>query len=202
MSQPSLDYWFAMGSTYNYLTAMRIEAVAAAEGVAVRFRPFRGVSAVTGATTLPFIEGTAKHRYMWHDIARRAAARGLAITLPVTYPTTALMTANLVAQVAASEGWAGPYIRATYPLWFVDGKPTGTEENLRPTLAACDQDYDHVMAKATAPETLAVLDAATAEAKDLGVFGIPTFAAGSELFWGDDHLEDAIFWAKTGRLAG
>jgi 2-hydroxychromene-2-carboxylate isomerase len=41
MSQPSLDYWFAMGSTYNYLTAMRIEAVTAAAGVAVRFRPFR-----------------------------------------------------------------------------------------------------------------------------------------------------------------
>ena len=32
---------------------------------------------------------------------------------------------------------------------------------------------------------------ATAAAHAAGVFGVPTVAAGGELFWGDDRLEDA-----------
>ena len=33
-------------------------------------------------------------------------------------------------------------------------------------------------------------------AKDKSVFGSPTFIVGSELFWGDARLEDAIEWAR------
>ena len=36
----------------------------------------------------------------------------------------------------------------------------------------------------------------TQTAKDKSVFGSPTFIVGSELFWGDDRLEDAIEWAR------
>jgi 2-hydroxychromene-2-carboxylate isomerase len=43
-------------------------------------------------------------------------------------------------------------------------------------------------------ESQAVKDAlrkATDEAIALGVVGVPTVAIGSELFWGDDRLEEA-----------
>jgi 2-hydroxychromene-2-carboxylate isomerase len=37
----------------------------------------------------------------------------------------------------------------------------------------------------------------TGEAKQLGIFGAPTFAtAGGEFFWGNDRLERAIEWAR------
>jgi hypothetical protein len=35
-------------------------------------------------------------------------------------------------------------------------------------------------------------------ARDLGIFGSPTFVVGRELFWGDDRLEDAIRWYRHG----
>ena len=35
------------------------------------------------------------------------------------------------------------------------------------------------------------LRAATEEAAERGVIGVPTVAVGDELFWGDDRLEDA-----------
>lgn len=31
-------------------------------------------------------------------------------------------------------------------------------------------------------------------AKDLGIFGTPTFAVGHEIFYGDDRLKDAMSW--------
>jgi 2-hydroxychromene-2-carboxylate isomerase len=42
MSAPSprLEFWYEFASTYSYLSAMRIEALAAAAGVAVEWKPF------------------------------------------------------------------------------------------------------------------------------------------------------------------
>ena len=37
---PALDFWFDFASTYSYPAAMRIGPLAAAAGVAVRYRPF------------------------------------------------------------------------------------------------------------------------------------------------------------------
>jgi len=39
MSDP-IDFWYEFGSTYSYLSVMRIEAVAQAAGTDVRWRPF------------------------------------------------------------------------------------------------------------------------------------------------------------------
>jgi 2-hydroxychromene-2-carboxylate isomerase len=41
----------------------------------------------------------------------------------------------------------------------------------------------------------------TQVARALGIFGSPTFVSGSEIFWGDDRLEDAIDWSRSRPLA-
>ena len=35
-------------------------------------------------------------------------------------------------------------------------------------------------------------------ARNLGLFGAPTFFVGDEMFWGNDRLEDALEWAQQG----
>jgi 2-hydroxychromene-2-carboxylate isomerase len=40
----------------------------------------------------------------------------------------------------------------------------------------------------------------TDEARRLRLFGSPIFILDGEIFWGDDRLEDAISWAKHGRV--
>jgi 2-hydroxychromene-2-carboxylate isomerase len=106
--------------------------------------------------------------------------------------------------VGAREGWGPAYARAAYRLWFEDGLGNGGEENLRAALAACGQGehVERILAEAEGEEVVRALEAATEEARALGVFGSPTFAVGAELFWGDDHLEDAIAWALRGGLGG
>ncbi len=58
------------------------------------------------------------------------------------------------------------------------------------------QDPTAVLALADSQEMHDALAEETREAKHLGIFGSPTFAVGSEIFWGDDRLDDAIRWAK------
>jgi 2-hydroxychromene-2-carboxylate isomerase len=202
MAADSIDVWFTMGSTYTYLTVARLEGLAKAAGVAVRWRPLRNVMVLTGATQLPFLEGTAKLRYMWRDIERRAAKYGLPIRLPVPYPVPDSARANRVALIGMREGWGPAYMRAAYRLWFAQGLGNGDEENLRASLTECGQgqEIDRILALADSEEIVGALEQQTDEARHLGVFGAPTFVARGELFWGDDHLEDALHWALHGRL--
>ena len=38
----------------------------------------------------------------------------------------------------------------------------------------------------------------TDRARALGLFGSPSFVCGDEVFWGDDRLDDALDWARSG----
>lgn len=204
MSEPSIDLWFTMGSTYTYLTMARLEDVTARHGVAFRLRPFRTVGALTGATQPPFTEGSAKFRYMWRDIERRAALHALPVRFPVAYPAPNPVRANRVALIGMREGWGAAYVREAYRLWFEQGIGNGGAENLHGALTACGQarEIERILAEAESEEVAGALAAATEEARGLGVFGSPIFVVATELFWGDDHLDDAIRWALHGRLTG
>jgi len=53
-------------------------------------------------------------------------------------------------------------------------------------------DYDDIMHQVEDEAIQQIYEANTEEAKQLGVFGAPSFSIGNEIFWGDDRLEDAI----------
>src|SRR5882724_5700326 len=75
-----VEFWCELASTYTYLAAMRIEPLAQAAGVEVRWQPFSlgPIFAASGWTNSPFEIYPAKGRYMWRDVEREAAAYGIA----------------------------------------------------------------------------------------------------------------------------
>jgi 2-hydroxychromene-2-carboxylate isomerase len=60
------------------------------------------------------------------------------------------------------------------------------------------QHPERVLVLANSRKANAALMAETDVARELGIFGSPTFTVGRELFWGDDRLEDAINWCRLG----
>ena len=58
------------------------------------------------------------------------------------------------------------------------------------------QDPKAVLEEASNEQTQEGLLAETDVARKLRIFGSPTFVVGDENFWGDDRLEDAVFWAN------
>ncbi|MEX5727413.1 2-hydroxychromene-2-carboxylate isomerase [Rhodovulum iodosum] len=194
-----IDFWVSIGSTYSFLTVMRIGREAAARGVSVTWRPFNVRKLMMAQQNVPFAGKPAKLAYMWRDVARRAARHGLSAQVPVEYPIPELEKANLVATIGCDEGWGPDYIAETYRRWFHDNQPPGQAPNLTDSLIAVGQDPDRVVPLAEAPATRRVLNMVTAEAEALGLFGAPSFVADGELFWGDDRLEDALDWAAGAR---
>lgn len=198
---PTIDVWVSIGSTYSYLTVMRLPDVARATGIAFRWRPFNVRHVMVTQNNIPFKDKPEKTAYMWRDIQRRADGYGLTPTLPAPYPLPGLVLANQVAILGAEEGWAEAYIRATYRRWIEQGQPAGEDPNLSASLTEIGQNPARVLAEAqSARITLALADA-TETAMKLGIFGSPTFSVGGELFWGDDRLDDAVRWARHGTLA-
>ena len=61
-------------------------------------------------------------------------------------------------------------------------------------LSEIGQDSARVLTRADSEEIRATLVAQTDVARSLGIFGSPTFVVGTETFWGDDRLDDALRW--------
>jgi len=197
----AIDFWYSIGSTYSYLTVMRLPDSVQTSDVNFRWRPFNVRHVMTAQNNIPFKDKPAKTAYMWRDIQRRAARLGFTLTVPAPYPLPGLVLANQVAVLGAEEGWGEAYTRATYRRWFQSGQPAGEDPNLTECILEIGQDPARVLEAAKSDRIVAALEHSTREAMALGVFGSPSFVVDGELFWGDDRLEDALDWARTGRLS-
>ena len=187
-----MDVFFFIGSTYSYLSVMRIGRLAREAGVPLAWRPFNVRAIMVEQNNVPR-NNPVKHRYTWRDIERRAARHGLAFRPGLPYPVDADLLANRVAVVAALEGWCEAYAQATYKAWFLEHQAPGDPSAI---LAKLGKDAQAVIARADSAEIRKRFDDETDAARKLGIFGAPTFAVGSEIFWGDDRLDDAIEWAR------
>lgn len=195
-----IDFWFSIGSTYTGLTVLRLPAYAHQNGVTFNWRPFNVRTILVEQNNIPFAGKPVKAAYMWRDIERRAGKYGQSIKVPAPYPLENLPLANQVALLGMREGWGQDYVAATYRRWFRNGQPAGSEPNLSESLREIGQKPERVLADATSPAIEDALAAETEEAKSIGVFGAPSFVVDGEVFWGDDRLEDAVSWARNGRV--
>ena len=133
---------------------------------------------------------------MWRDIERRAEGYGFFAKTPVPYPLTQFDLANKLAIVGLKEGWGIEYIKLTYKRWFQEGKEPATEPNISEICSELNLEKDKVINIANSDEITKEFLANTDSARNNKVFGSPSFIVNSEIFWGDDSMEDAITWSK------
>jgi 2-hydroxychromene-2-carboxylate isomerase len=200
MGMPTIDFWISIGSTYSYLSVMRIEEVARKTGIGFRWRPFSVRAIMIEQNNVPFRGKPVKMNYMWRDIERRARMYNLAARLPAPYPLAEFDLANKVAIVGEDFDWGKAYIRATYRRWFQNGEEAGSEPNLSNSLREVGQRPEPIIEQARSEAIERRYQEATQTAKSLGIFGSPTFVVGGESFWGDDRQDDAIDWLRHGRV--
>jgi 2-hydroxychromene-2-carboxylate isomerase len=196
---PRLEFWYEFASTYSYLSAMRIEALARDRGVTVAWKPFLlgPIFNAQGWNTSPFNLYPAKGKYMVRDVTRLATQRGLTFRMPSPFPQNSLLAARL-ALIGAGEGWGPAFTRAVYLAQFVEGAQISDRGTLAAILRGLALDADALFSRIDRPETKERLRQQNEVAHELGIFGAPTFLAGDELYWGDDRLEQALAKARGG----
>ncbi len=187
-----VQFWFEFASTYSYLSAMRIEQLAADKGVSIDWQPFLlgPIFAEQGWNTSPFTIYPAKGRYMWRDMERLCAARALPFQRPDPFPQNSLTAARLAVAITSQDQRAA-FTRAVYMAEFGEGHDISAASTLTDCLAAAGLAADFIESSQD-PKVKAALFEQSSRAKDLDLFGAPSFVVGDEVFWGDDRLLDAI----------
>ncbi len=194
---PEMDFWYEFASTYSYLAAMRAEPMARAAGVSLRWRPFLlgPIFAAQGWNNSPFNIYPAKGRYMWRDMERLSAQRGLGFVRPDPFPQNSLLAARLA--LAVPQEKRADFSRSVFRAEFADGRDIFDTRILAGLLSDLGLPAEDLLAQAKSDEVKAKLRAETEAAQSAGVFGAPAFVtADGETFWGDDRFEQALAWAR------
>jgi 2-hydroxychromene-2-carboxylate isomerase len=191
-----VDFWYEFASTYSYLAAMRIEALAAARGVTVVWRPFLlgPLFADQGWRDSPFNIYPVKGRYMWRDMERICGALGLPLRRPEPFPQNSLLAARVALAIEGESRAA--FSRAVYRAEFAEGRPIAEPATLTAALTEVGVEPEAALARAQDGANKERLKAECALAKDIGLPGAPCLVAeDGEIFWGNDRLEQGLDWA-------
>lgn len=197
-----MDFWFDYSSVYSYLSAMRIEPLAQAAKVEVRWRPFLlgPVFKEQGLATTPAIVYPRKGQYAWRDMERLAQRYGLPkFKLPDPFPTNSLIAARTA--LALPEAARPAFSRAVFQVEFGEGREIGDRALIAGILQSLGHDAEAVLAATGDQAIKDKLRAETEEAGRLNLFGAPHFVTeDGEMFWGNDRLEQALEWAQGRRM--
>jgi len=195
---PALDCYFDPVSPYVWLALRDIDRIEAAAGAPLRLLPVLFAGLLKAHGNLGPAELPAKRRYLFRDVMREAARRGLPFAGPPGHPFNPLMALRMCTAVADAAQRRMLALALVAACWE-RGEDISDRATLEKLADAAGLDGAVLLAAAGTPDTKRQLAEATAQAVAGGVFGVPTFrlAGDEELFWGGDRL-DALLWRLGG----
>ena len=198
---PEIEFWFEFGSNYSYLSVMRIEDEARRRGVRIVWKPFLlgPIFRALGMENSPFVLQKEKGAYVWQDMVRQCRKYGLRWAKPSTFPRLGVLPLR-VALLGVEQPWIGAFCRQVMELNFVLDQDINQPERLAPILTELGLPASDILDQAQAESTKARLREQTDEARGRGIFGAPTFFVGTEMFWGNDRLDDALLFASERKV--
>lgn len=135
-------------------------------------------------------KSAAKQRYRDMELRRWSAYFGVeAMSHPRHHPFDDALASRLVL-AATDDPERAPQLAYTFMqgLWR-DDRDLADADTLRELVESEGLDADSLFAAAEHSAVQTRLDANTEEAIEQGVFGVPTYRIGDELFWGQDRLD-------------
>jgi 2-hydroxychromene-2-carboxylate isomerase len=192
-----IDFWYEFASTYSFLAAERIEALAEARGIRLRWRPFLlgPLLKAQGYSDTPFNLYPDKGRYMWRDMERWTARLGLPLHRPTPFPQHGLLAARIA--LALPDEARPAFTKAVFKRQFCAGESISDEAVLAEIVRTIGADFEPVLTTVHTPLVKDALKRQTQEAERLGIFGAPMLiTSDGEMFWGNDRLEEALDWER------
>ena len=190
---PIIEFIFDFGSPNAYLSHKVLPGIAARTGATVKLVPclLGGIFKLTGnqAPFSAFGHIKGKLEYEQLELRRFVAKHGLSRFAhnPHFPMNTLLMMRGMVA--AQRAGVAEAYLDAVLGGMWEDGRKMDDPEVVLAVLNEAGLDGRAILEATQDPEVKAELVANTEAAAARGVFGIPTYFVGAEMFFGKERLE-------------
>lgn len=192
MVSKSLELIFDFGSPNAYLCMKALPELLDRTDAGLIITPclLGGIFKATGnkAPMIQYADAPAKLAYENLEMRRFIERHGLTkFRVNPHFPVNTL-TIMRGAIVADDEGNLDDYVDAVNRAMWEDGLKMDDPEVIATFLSANGFDGPAILARTQEPEIKAKLIANTEAAVARGVFGIPTFFVGSEMFFGKDRL--------------
>jgi 2-hydroxychromene-2-carboxylate isomerase len=187
-------WYFDPISPYVYLQLPDLDRLPT--DVAVRPVPVLLAALLTHSGTKGPAEIPAKRLHTYRQCAWLARARNLPFRMPPQHPFNPLPVLRLLCSLGPTLAQARIASRFVFERGGDPSTPAGLEE-LGTELGVSDP-----VTAATAPVAKDHLRANTAEAVSRGIWGVPTFEVGGELFWGADSFPMMLDYLQHPDLFG
>lgn len=182
-----IRWYFDFISPFAYLQRPRVRVLARAH--AIEYRPILFAGLLRRLDHKGPAEMPDKRRFTYRHVVWRAAQLGIPLRFPPAHPFNPLAALRL----CISSGCTDAAIDAIFDHLWRDGLRGDDAESLAPVAARLGFDAAAAIADAGVKATLqANFDAAV----EAGVFGVPTLAAGGEVFWGEDATTMFEDWLR------
>jgi len=194
----TFDYYFDFGSLASYLAHTQMDKIKAETGATPNYLPMLlgGVFKATGNVSPASVP--AKGKYIFVDFKRFADSYGVPLETNPYFPiiTTTLMR-MLTGLQMRSDARTHEFMDVIFKAIWVDALNLNDSEVLTSVLTKAQFDPAELLALANEQATKDKLKDVTTQAVERGVFGAPTFFVGTQMYWGQDRIEQLKLALKS-----
>lgn len=187
-----LDFFFSFRSPYSAIVAPRVFAMANTLGAKVNLRFI--LPMVMRGLPVP----TEKKRYIVFDTLREAISQGVEfgrLNDPVGAPTERGLS---LMPLAIEKGVGQAYVESFMKGVWAQGIDAGSDSGLKAIVERAGLDWQQAQLQLLDEAWREKAESNREELFSLGLWGVPCFRVGEQVFWGQDRLW-AVYQALTQR---
>ena len=185
-----VTFYFDPVSPYAWLAAHALARIEAA-GAQIVFQPVLFAALLNAHGNIGPAEVPAKRAYIFRDVMREAARAGLQFKGPPGHPFNPLQALRMCLALTRQDE-RRRFARAVMHACWERGEDVSDMAVLLRLATACGLSGPALQSAAQQPAVKMQLASETEKAIADGVFGVPTFRIGDELFWGGDRIDALI----------
>lgn len=184
-----VEFFFDVISPYSYLAYYELQKIAARQQAEIIWRPVLLGALFKATGNSSPIEIPAKRRHALSDLKRWAAHYQTPFQMNKAFPFNSLhLMRGAVGMQMKGNGELLRYLDVVFKAMFGDPRNLNDPAELAKTLDESGIDSQMVMGLIEDESVKARLKANTEEAIARGLFGLPTFFVGQDMYWGQDRL--------------
>jgi 2-hydroxychromene-2-carboxylate isomerase len=187
----TLTVYYALQSPWTYLGWPRFSELAADNNLDVVYRPIKMAPVFAASGGLPLAKRPVQRQaYRMMELKRWRDVLGIPLTLePMFFPTDEQQAALMVIAHERHGGDIGSLSFAMMRAVWAENRDLSDQATLTAIASEQKADGPALLAAAQDQPAAEAYEDNTQAALKAGVFGVPTFAVGDELFWGQDRLD-------------
>jgi 2-hydroxychromene-2-carboxylate isomerase len=194
-----LEFYCDPVSPYAWLAIHSLPELAAELPAKIVIKPVLFAGLLNANGTKGPAEIPAKRRYVFKDVMRKAAMRGLHFSGPPTHPFNPLKSLRIATAIEDHEK-RSTFMRQILTAAWEEGKDISNVGVILKSGHACDLEDGWMQAAVVNVDVKTSLKLETGKAAESGAFGVPTFRFRNEIFWGNDSIESLRWVSRGGRM--